>query len=222
LNGHRRLPVLLRGRETAVGAWRSPAARAVTGILVLVWHDMLALPVPVLEKVLRTVFVYGLVLLLFRLTGKRSLAALNTFDFVVIFLLSNVVQNAVIGPDTSFTGGAIGAVTLIAMNAVLTRWLASDDRAARLLEGTSSTIIENGRIVRGVLRRQAIRREEIEHAVRLRNGESIEDVLTARLEPSGQLVIVLQPSARNATEGELARITQRLATVEDLLRQRSP
>ncbi len=185
------------------------------------WHDMLVLPIPVLEKVLRTVFVYALVLVLFRLTGKRSLAAGNTFDIVVMFLLANVVQNAVIGPDTSVTGGAIGAVTLIAMNAVLTRWLAGDDRAAHLLEGTGTTIIEKGRIIPGVLRRLAIRREEVEHAVRLRDAD-IGDVLTARLEPSGQLVIVLEPSARNATEGELARIAERLATVEDLLRRRSP
>jgi hypothetical protein len=64
------------------------------------------------EKVIRTVLVDSTILLLFRVTGKRGLANVNTLDFVVIFLLSNVVQNAVIGNDTSFSGGAVGAVTL--------------------------------------------------------------------------------------------------------------
>ncbi|MFL5997590.1 MAG: DUF421 domain-containing protein [Streptomyces sp.] len=182
---------------------------------------MLALPVPLLEKVLRTAFVYALLLLLFRVSGKRSMAAMNTFDFVVIFLLSNIVQNAVIGPDNSVTGGAVGAVTLVVMNAVITRWLATDDRAARWLEGTSSPVIDNGRIIPGTLRHLAIRREEVEHAVRLQDGDGIEAVQSAWLEPSGQLIIVLTPAAQNATRGDLERIERRLSEMEALLRRKS-
>ncbi|MEU2432080.1 YetF domain-containing protein [Streptomyces sp. NPDC007861] len=180
-------------------------------------HDMLALPVPILEKVLRTVLVYALLLVLFRFSGKRSMAAMNTFDFVVMFLLSNLVQNAVIGPDNSVTGAVVGAVTLAVLNAGITRWLASDDRAARLLEGTSSPVIDNGHLIPGTLRHLAIRREEIEHAVRLQNGEELEDIQSARLEPSGQLIVVLTPSAQNATRGDLERIERRLSTMEGLL-----
>lgn len=185
------------------------------------WHDMLALPVPVLEKVLRTAFVYALLLVLFRLTGKRGLAAMNTFDFVVIFLLSNLVQNAVIGQDDSLTGAFVGAVTLVGMNAALTRWLASDERAARLLEGSGSTVVENGRLLTRTLRRLAIRREEVEHAIRLHNADTVDDVLTARLEPDGHLVIVLKPAARNATAGGLDALARRLAAVEEQLRRAS-
>ena len=58
-----------------------------------------------------------LIAVLFRLTGKRGPASMNTFDAIVIFLLSNVVQNAVIGNDNSLIGGLIGAVTLVAVNA---------------------------------------------------------------------------------------------------------
>lgn len=65
------------------------------------WHSMFAVQVPIAEKVLRTVVVYATILILFRLTGKRDLASLNIFDFVVLFLLSNVVQNAIIGSDNS-------------------------------------------------------------------------------------------------------------------------
>jgi uncharacterized membrane protein YcaP (DUF421 family) len=71
---------------------------------------------PVAEEVMRTVLGYALIAVLFRLTGKRGLASMNTFDVVVIFLLSHVVQNAIIGNDTSLMGGIIGAVTLIAVS----------------------------------------------------------------------------------------------------------
>jgi uncharacterized membrane protein YcaP (DUF421 family) len=64
--------------------------------------------VPVLENVLRTVLVSAALVLLFRLAGKRRLAGLNTFDFVVIFLLSNVVQNAIIGKTQSLLGASRG------------------------------------------------------------------------------------------------------------------
>src|ERR1039457_4223209 len=69
------------------------------------WHDMFVIQIPIAEKILRTVLVYATILILFRLTGKRDLATLNMFDFAVLFLLSNVVQNAIIGNDTSLLGG---------------------------------------------------------------------------------------------------------------------
>ena len=69
-----------------------------------VWHAMFAEQIPFAEKVLRTVIVYALIVVLFRFTGKRGLASMSTLDVVVIFLLSNVVQNAVISNDTSLVG----------------------------------------------------------------------------------------------------------------------
>ncbi|GAB3171474.1 hypothetical protein [Streptomyces incanus] len=65
------------------------------------WQELLTVQIPVVDKVLRTVLVYVVIVALFRFTGKRGLANLNTFDFVVIFLLSNVVQSAIIGNGTS-------------------------------------------------------------------------------------------------------------------------
>ncbi|MEU1286379.1 hypothetical protein [Kitasatospora sp. NPDC005856] len=124
------------------------------------WHDLVAVQMPIVEKVLRTIAVYVLILLLFRVAGKRGLAGLNTFDMVVVFLLSNVVQNAVIGNDDSLLGGVIGAVTLVAVNAAVTRWLARDPRAARILEGTATTVVKDGRLVPGALRDLALRPSE--------------------------------------------------------------
>lgn len=91
----------------------------------MISHDVLHMGVPVLDKAIRTVGVYLGIVVLLRLVGKRDLAQLNSFDLAVIMLLSNVVQNAIIGPDNSLTGGLLGAVILVALNAVGVRVLTS-------------------------------------------------------------------------------------------------
>ncbi|MGW1172863.1 DUF421 domain-containing protein [Kitasatospora sp. NPDC002543] len=181
------------------------------------WHDLVAVQIPIVEKVLRTIAVYALILVLFRIAGKRGLAGLNTFDMVVVFLLSNVVQNAVIGNDNSLLGGAIGAVTLVAVNAGVTRWLARDPRAARILEGTATTVVEDGRLVPGALHDLALRPSELEHAVRVQNGDDLDEVARARLEPDGQLLVELKADEQNATRGDVEDLRRRLAEIERLL-----
>jgi uncharacterized membrane protein YcaP (DUF421 family) len=174
------------------------------------WHQIFVVQVPLLEKIVRTVLVYVTIFLLFRLTGKRGLANLNTLDFVVIFLLSNVVQNAVIGNDTSFSGGAIGAVTLVAVNAVVNRLIAASPRAARILEGTSTTVIRDGATVEQAMHRLGLRPRDLEHAVRLQNGDAVTEIDRGVLEPSGQLVLTLKPAEQAATQGDIATILTRL------------
>lgn len=181
------------------------------------WHAMFVIQVPIAEKVLRTVLVYSVVVVLFRLSGKRDLAGLNTFDFVVIFLLSNVVQNAVIGNDQSLLGGVVGAATLVAVNAVLNRALARSNRVAHLLEGRASTVIDDGKLQTGVLRRLAMRPAELDHAVRLQNGDDVSEVGNGRLEPSGQLVLTLKPGEQSATKGDIAQLVARLDELHAML-----
>jgi uncharacterized membrane protein YcaP (DUF421 family) len=181
------------------------------------WHDMFAEQIPFLEKVLRTVLVYALLAVLFRLTGKRDLANLNTFDFIVIFLLSNVVQNAVIGNDNSLVGGIIGAVTLVLINAGLNRLIACSPAAGRVFEGRATTVISDGRVIERALRRLGLRRSEIDHAVRLQNGDDIGQVVKGSLEPGGQLILTLRPAEQNSTKADLTAIAERLDRMEALL-----
>jgi uncharacterized membrane protein YcaP (DUF421 family) len=183
------------------------------------WHDMFVIQVPILEKILRTVLVYATVVVLFRLAGKRGLAGLNTFDFVVIFLLSNVVQNAVIGNDQSLLGGVVGAVTLVAVNAGLNHALARSNWLERLLEGSSTTVIADGKLQTRALRRLAMRPAELDHAVRMQDGDDISDVGSGRLEPSGQLVLTLKPDQQTATKADIARLTAQLASIQTMLSQ---
>jgi uncharacterized membrane protein YcaP (DUF421 family) len=178
------------------------------------WHQIFVIQVPVLEKIVRTVLVYATIVLLFRLSGKRGLANLNTFDFVVIFLLSNVVQNAIIGNDTSVSGGAIGAATLVFTNAAVNRLIAKSSRSARVLEGASTTVIRDGAIVDRAVRRLALRQRDLEHAVRLQNGDAVTEIDHGVLEPSGQLILSLKSAEQAATQRDIATILARLDTLQ--------
>jgi uncharacterized membrane protein YcaP (DUF421 family) len=181
------------------------------------WHALFAEQIPLAEKILRTVIVYAVIALLFRLTGKRGLASMNTFDFVVIFLLSNVVQNAVIGNDTSLTGGIIGAVTLVTVNTAVNRLIAVNATAARIFDGRPTTVICDGHVVEGALQRLGLRRSEIDHAVRLQNGDDVSQIGLGSLEPGGQLVLTLKTADQGATKADIAELTSRLGQIERLL-----
>ncbi len=181
------------------------------------WHSTFSMQVPVLEKVLRTILVYATILILFRIVGKRDLATLNMMDFVVLFLLSNVVQNAIIGNDTSLTGGVVGAVTLVAVNAALNRWMAHSDRATRMLQGRATVIIKDGRFLQQAGRRLSLRAGDIDQAIRTQNGDDISEIATGRLEPNGQLVLSLKPEEQNASKGDIAALSSRLKAIEAAL-----
>ncbi|HVV22918.1 MAG TPA: YetF domain-containing protein [Pseudonocardiaceae bacterium] len=154
-----------------------------------------------MEKVLRTVVVYAGLAILLRLAGKRDLAQLNTFDLVVVLLLSNVVQNAVIGPDNSVTGGLLGAVVLVAINAGWVRVVNRRPMLTKLLEGTPTELVRNGRIVKDV-HRLGLRRPDVAAALRRQGASSLKEVKRASLEPGGTIVVDLEPDAEDLTVGE--------------------
>jgi uncharacterized membrane protein YcaP (DUF421 family) len=185
------------------------------------WHHMFVMQIPLAEKLLRTVLVYALVAVLIRFTGKRGLAGLNTLDIAVVFLLSNVVQNAIIGDDLSVWGGAIGAVTLVVVNSALNRLALHSALFARIFDGTPTEVIAGGKIRHKAMRHVGLRKSELRHAVRLQNGDDIEEVEEAVLEPSGQLIITLRKEEQSATKGDIAVLTAQLARVEAALAARS-
>jgi len=170
-----------------------------------------------LEKILRTILVYALIVVIFRVIGKRSISALSSLDFVVMFLLSNVVQNAVIGNDNSVVGGAIGAVTLVVTNSLLSRLALRSPGFRVLLEGRAVDVIKDGKAQAGVLRRIGMRTEDLDHAIRLQNGDDISQVSLGTLDPGGQLILTLKPQDQNATQADIAALHLRLERIEVLL-----
>jgi uncharacterized membrane protein YcaP (DUF421 family) len=181
------------------------------------WHRMFAEQIPFDEKVLRTVLIYAVVAVLIRITGKRSLAGLNTLDIAVVFLLSNVVQNAIIGNDLSVSGGAIGAVTLVVVNSLLNRLALVSPVFARIFDGSETRVIENGAVLVGPARRLGLRPAELQHAVRIQNGEDIAQVQVGVLEPSGQLLVTLNPAEQSATKADVAALIAQLDRLEAAL-----
>ena len=97
------------------------------------------------EKILRTAAVYFAIVVLLRIFGKRELAQLNSFDLVVLLLLSNVVQNAIIGPDNSLLGGLLGAATLLFLNMIVVRVSKRWPWLDHLFEGKQNTIVTDGK-----------------------------------------------------------------------------
>jgi uncharacterized membrane protein YcaP (DUF421 family) len=149
--------------------------------------DAFTLTMPVWEKVLRTLVVYAAIAALVRLAGKRGLAQLNSFDLVVVLLLSNVVQNAIIGDDNSLTGGLLGAVVLVAVNAVVVRIVARSDRLTSVFEGTPTTLVKNGRYIPRALEREGLRAGDVTTALRSQSADEVAEVERAVLEPGGTI-----------------------------------
>lgn len=166
----------------------------------MVWSDMFSIQVPVLEKVLRTVLVYAGLAILLRLAGKRDLAQLNTFDLVVMLLLSNVVQNAVIGNDNSLTGGLLGAVVLVAVNSGWVRVVNRRPQLTAFFEGRPTTLVKDGKVVADV-HRLGLRRSDVAAALRRQGASSIHKVKKASLEPGGSIVVDLKEDAEDVTVG---------------------
>lgn len=179
-------------------------------LLASIPDDLFTMTVPVAEKVIRTVAVYAGLLLLLRLAGKRDLAQLNTFDLVVLLLLSNVVQNAIIGTDDSLLGGMLGAATLIGVNWFIARLALRSDRAVRLLEGTSTTLAHDGRLDTAALNRLGLRKDDVLLALREQGALSIEDVQDAALAPGGSILLTLKPAKSPATGEDITRLEAKL------------
>jgi uncharacterized membrane protein YcaP (DUF421 family) len=174
------------------------------------WTDLTHLDISVLDKIIRTLVVYWGLIVLLRLAGKRDLAQLNSFDLIVVLLLSNVVQNAIIGPDNSLLGGLIGAAVLIAANAFLVHVVRPWRGAAALLEGTTTVLARSGMWIPETLRREGVRQSDMESALRRQNAYKVADVDLVKLEPGGTIVVDLRPELESATKADIERIEAKL------------
>jgi uncharacterized membrane protein YcaP (DUF421 family) len=182
--------------------------------------DIWMLGISVADKVIRTGAVYAGLAVLLRVAGKRNLAQLNSFDLVVVLLLSNVVQNALIGPDDSVTGAFLGAVVLLALNAFIVRIVRRFDWAGRIFEGGDVALVKDGEFVDEALRSQGLRRADVETALRAQGADGPIDVAEATLSPGGSIVVWLKPEEQSANRGDVARILERLDEIEQAVAHR--
>ena len=153
------------------------------------WSDLWIPGEPILAKILRPLVVYAFLVISLRLAGKRELAQLNPFDFIVLLTLSNTVQNAIIGNDNSITGGVIGAISLLVVNYAVVRFLYRHERIDRFVEGDPVVLIENGKLQEEACTSELITRAELEAAAHKQGFASLDEVERAVLEPGGVLAL---------------------------------
>ena len=141
------------------------------------------------EKILRTAIVYGVLVLLLRAFGKRELAQLNPFDLVVLLLLSNSVQNAVIGNETTLFGGLFGAATLLIINYFVVRYLFRHRRLDQLLEGSPTTLIEKGQLQEAAMAQELLTASELLTVAHRQGFTNLTEIETCVLEAGGTFFI---------------------------------
>jgi len=138
----------------------------------------------------RTVIVYFVLLLGLRATGKRQLGQMTPFDLVVILLIANSVQNAMVGTDTSVTGGLIAAAVLIAVNFGVAVARERVPFLRRAVEGTPTLLVNDGKLVMEHLAREGLDSDDVLMAIREHGIAEISDVKMAVLETDGSISII--------------------------------
>jgi uncharacterized membrane protein YcaP (DUF421 family) len=183
--------------------------------------ELLVPGIHIVEKLLRTLVVYFFLLGGLRLAGKRELGHLNPFDLVVLLLLANTVQNAIIGPDDSLTGGLIGAAALLIINWVVVRFLYSHPGLDKIVEGESDCLILDGKVIHENLMKETITLAELQLAARKQGFQSLDEIQTAQLEVGGALTFVpKRPTGEEARHRELVTRLESLAAAQSELATR--
>jgi uncharacterized membrane protein YcaP (DUF421 family) len=187
----------------------------------VMWKDMFVLGLPILEKILRPVFVYAFLIIGLRLSGKRELVQLNPFDLVVLLTLSNTVQNAIIGDDNSVTGGVVGATSLLVVNYLVVRFLYDHRKLDQLVEGKADVLIEDGKVRTQHLKKELITMEQLSAAARKQGFDSLGEVQQCVLEPGGTLTFVAKkPDTEDVRHQELLKrlegMTEELARLRKM------
>jgi uncharacterized membrane protein YcaP (DUF421 family) len=143
-----------------------------------------------LDIALRSTVIYIIILLGLRLIGKKHVAQLSTIDLVLILLISNAVQNAMVGNDSSLIGGIVAAATLLVVNLILTKVFFRYRKAESLLEGVPTLLIHGGVVIQAHLQAESITEEELERVIREHGIESVREVKTAIMEADGTISII--------------------------------
>ncbi|MGA9040840.1 MAG: YetF domain-containing protein [Terriglobales bacterium] len=154
-----------------------------------------------LEIVLRTAVIYIVVLLGVRLSGKREVGQMTPFDLTLLLLISNSVQNAMTGPDTSLLGGVAAAITLLVLNYLIAEVSGGNRRFRKLVEGQPSLLVHDGEVITAHMAREHVSMDELDRALREHGINSCNDVALAVLEVDGSISCLkyddLSPKANN-------------------------
>ena len=152
--------------------------------------ELFELAMPWWEFVLRAVVVYFALLVMIRVSGKRTVGQFTPFDLILVVLLGNAVQNSLLGEDTSLLGGLVLAGTLIALNWTVGALSARSKKLDRFFEGSPVLLAREGEVFRRALRRQNIGEADFAEAMRESDIASEDEIGIAVLETNGKISIV--------------------------------
>lgn len=145
---------------------------------------------PYLDIALRSLAVYAFMLIAIRLTGKKEFSQLNTIDVVLILLISNAVQNAMVGNNTSLLGGLAAAAVLFMLNYILKKVAFKNKKIRELIFEHPEILIHNGKLNFDKLSHLGISDEELKEAMREHGVEHYKDVKLAIFEVDGNISII--------------------------------
>src|ERR1700694_3687932 len=140
-----------------------------------------------LEIALRTGVIYCLVLIGIRISGKREVGQMTPFDLTLLLLLSNSVQNAMTGPDTSVIGGIAAACTLLLLNCLVADFSGANRRFRRFIQGEPSLLIHDGKVIEAHMAKEHVSMDELQRALREHGISTYHDVALAVLEVDGSI-----------------------------------
>jgi uncharacterized membrane protein YcaP (DUF421 family) len=148
------------------------------------------------ELILRALIVYLFIFALLRLLGKKHVSQMAPFDLVVLLILSESVQNAIIGDDKSVTGGLVASATIVGATALVGYATWRSKTMAHFFEGRPRLLVRNGRVLKDVLAREQITRAELLEALRREGCTSVRKVRYAVLENDGDITVGLRAERR--------------------------
>lgn len=144
-----------------------------------------------MESVLRAAGMYVLLLVVLKIAGRRTLLEMNSFDFVLLLIISEATQQALLGNDFSFTGAAITIITLIVLDILFSYLKTAIPRLDVIIDGSPLILVENGRMLEKRMRRSGISEEDILSSARAGQGlERLDQIKFAILEKNGKIAII--------------------------------
>jgi len=146
-----------------------------------------------MDSILRATCMYIALLVVFRIAGRRSLGDLTTFDFVLLMIIGEATQQALLGEDFSFINSMMVIATLIVLDVGLSLAKLNSRRVAKLVDGHATLVVEHGRFLHGRMRRTRLTEEDILESARTNQGvERVEQIKFAIVERTGKISIIPQ------------------------------
>ena len=144
-----------------------------------------------METILRGVAIYVILLVVIRLSGRRTLAEMTPFDFVLLLIVAETTQQALLGDDFSITNAALLIVTLFTLDIALSHIKARRRGIGLLIDGTPTILVSNGHLEERAMRRARVTKDDVLAAARIQQGlERLDQIKYAVLEISGEISII--------------------------------